>query len=281
MIAHPVFKNIKAEHMFQLFKYSIFALITVNLFYFIFEEMSASAHTFREGMSITDMANAFATSIDTVAWFALLVIFDLETYVLSEKTLKGRLKWVLSGIVAVCYVFIIIAFLGFVHKMGMVYDFVAIAGAACDQLGIIPSYAMTLDEYRDLTAEACAAMGNAPIYVNASGSIIATEDVLSMMKKLTMTDVINSGTWLLVVLVLQVDVIMQLRGDLSDRFYKISLWAKGLIYTTLVICCAYWTYLGSGINAWDSFLWIVAFVFIELNLFKWHENDEHEKEAQA
>ena len=33
----------------------------------------------------------------------------------------------------------------------------------------------------------------------------------------------------------------------------------------------YWGILGDFLDFWDAFMWLVAFVFIELNIFQWQQ----------
>jgi hypothetical protein len=46
---------------------------------------------------------------------------------------------------------------------------------------------------------------------------------------------------------------------------------KVLLYAVLLGCAIYWWLEGDFLDFWDAFLWLVAFVFIELNLFEWHD----------
>jgi len=39
-----------------------------------------------------------------------------------------------------------------------------------------------------------------------------------------------------------------------------------------VDCAAYWGFEGGFLGFWDAFLWLVAIIFIELNIFQWHED---------
>ena len=34
------------------------------------------------------------------------------------------------------------------------------------------------------------------------------------------------------------------------------------------------------LDFWDAFLWLVAFVFIELNVFQWREEREEQRELE-
>jgi hypothetical protein len=41
-----------------------------------------------------------------------------------------------------------------------------------------------------------------------------------------------------------------------------------LLYTILFAAATYWGFLGDFLDFWDAFMWLVAFFFIEMNLFK-------------
>ena len=53
---------------------------------------------------------------------------------------------------------------------------------------------------------------------------------------------------------------------------------KGFFYAVLFVCAAYWGVKGSFLDFWDAFLWLVAFIFIELNIFQWNAETEEERE---
>jgi uncharacterized membrane protein len=90
--------------------------------------------------------------------------------------------------------------------------------------------------------------------------------------------VVNSANWLIIVVILEAEVFLQLRGRLTDKIMFINKWIKSVLYSLLFLAAAYWGIKGDFIDFWDAFLWIVAFIFIELNLFEW--NAETREEAR-
>ena len=46
---------------------------------------------------------------------------------------------------------------------------------------------------------------------------------------------------------------------------------KSVLYTVLLFAAVYWGFNGDFVDFWDAFLWLVAFVFIELNVFEWRQ----------
>jgi hypothetical protein len=93
-------------------------------------------------------------------------------------------------------------------------------------------------------------------------------------------DVINATVWLLVVLVLEIDVRLQEHNRYEGWAYRISGILKVILYTTLLYAAIYWGIKGDFVDFWDAFLWLVAFVFIELNVFEWRQ-EAHEELASA
>ena len=64
---------------------------------------------------------------------------------------------------------------------------------------------------------------------------------------------------------------MQLKDRLTSGMMHVAKYTKGFFYLVLFVCAAYWGIEGSFLDFWDAFLWLVAFIFIELNIFQWHE----------
>jgi hypothetical protein len=89
--------------------------------------------------------------------------------------------------------------------------------------------------------------------------------------RLAWVDVINAGVWLLVVVVLEIDVRLQDRNLLIGTALRISNLSKYVLYGILFLAAIYWGVKGDFVDFWDAFLWLVAFIFIELNVFEWQQ----------
>lgn len=273
--------TVLSPRLFQTFKYLIYALLLVNTAYFLVDDMSGAAHTFRAGITISNVVNALRTFVDSASWFILLVIFELETFVISDERLRGGLRHSLDGVIAVAYAFVIYAFVGYSTTALLFYDFTPVDSAsACGLVGEVESYALGLDDYKDLTAETCADAPAGALWVNSDVSMVAERNVLTSIRQNAMTDVVNAGTWVLVVLVLWADVWLQLGGGISQRLYTLNVYVKGALYGVLIVCALYWMWLWAWIDAWDAWLWILAFFAIELNLFSWHEEVQNEQDQE-
>ena len=262
---------LRHEKTFQLFKYTIYILLAVDVVLFFLDDWAASSFVFAQGVAFGDIINAFVATIDTAAWVLLLLLFELETWVLDDNQIKGLTKWLLHGIRVVCYAIIIYSFFGYIMHGFDLYVFAAIDSRnVCDLMSTYPSFMTDLDEFSSLTRENCHTLsGGSTLLANADTHILTNTEALNSALTLAWTDIINSGTWLAVVAVLEIDVHLQLAGKHRDKFAKMNTAIKTLLYITLFGVAAFWGYAGSFLDFWDAFLWLVAFIFIELNIFEW------------
>ena len=256
--------------LYQLFKYTVYALLTANIFFFFAEEWAAAAHRFTEGIRAPDLIEAFAATIDTAAWVILLLIFELETSVLNGRDISARARWGLNVLRTFCYVFIIYAFYGYLVKMLFLgqTDVIEDITDICAIVDGTWAYAIDLDEYETLTAANCTDFSLANSFLQLPGlSVLVDKAGFIEIFRLSWADLINSGTWLFVVLVLEMDVRVHQENSLFSVFQRVSSFSKWILYGILLLAAIYWGFKGDFVDFWDAFLWIVAFVFIELNVF--------------
>lgn len=265
--------------LYQVFKYTLYAFLTMNVYHFFVDDQAASTQVFANGIAWGDFIQAYTATIDTAAWVLLLLLFELETFILDDDKIKGGLKWSMNVVRVVCYAFIIYSFFGYLIKFSMFLNASPLQIAdACGLVGGSFTYLSELDEYLPFSNEMCGAYNSVPLLQLVATEIISLQDNLVEARQLALVDVVNSATWLLVVLILEVEVFLQLRGDLTDRFLAVVKWFKIALYSILLLAAIYWGVKGSLIDFWDAFLWLLAFAFIELNIFEWNvETRENEQ----
>jgi hypothetical protein len=259
---------------FQVFKYSIYALLILNIWLFFAEEWVASAYRFADGLEFRDISEGFAATIDTAAWVVLLLAFELETWVLHDRHLTPRVTWTLKGLRSLCYTIIVYALYGYVSKLLFLLGATPLPGLAdlCTLLNRGWVYAVDLDEYEVLTAANCATLSNAASFLQFPKlSAVVDPAGYTEILRLAWVDVINASVWVGVVLLLEVDVYLQARDRLHGVAERLSRWAKYLMYSTLLLAAVYWGIKGDFVDFWDAFLWLVAFAFIEMNFFEWQQ----------
>ncbi len=274
--------TINSSALFQFFKYVVYVLLAMNIYWFYDEETAAAALQFSNGISGADLIEAFSATIDTAAWVVLLLMFELETYVLEDRHFTPRVTWSLHGLRALCYAFIVYAFYGYIQNLTFLDETTLMAGIS-DVCALLPanwSWAVTLDEYAAITAANCAALSDASVYYQFKDmAAVVDAQGLKDIRYLAWVDVINAAVWLLVVLILEIDVRLQEHGYLEGFALKASNAAKVVLYSLLLLAAIYWGFKGDFVDFWDAFLWLVAFVFIELNVFEWRQEEIAEAAA--
>lgn len=265
---------------YQAFKYLIYTLLAYNVVLFFQEESLASEITFAAGFSFTNVIEAFSATIDTAAWVLLLLLFELETYTLDDEKITGWTKRAMHSFRIFCYFFIVYAFYGYTTKIGLVLDFsLSDFSDVCNLSGDF-KYMESLNDYVQIGKDSCHEyiIEGANLYQHNSLSIVVNEEDLFTTQALAWVDVINAGAWLVVVFMLEYDVRVQLGKYSSDFWFKYSHIIKGVVYSILLAASIFWGFEGSFVDFWDSFLWLVAFFLIELNVFEWQAEVAEEKQ---
>lgn len=270
-------KLLQPHLIFKAFKYTVYALLSVNIALFFQEEMLATEQTFSQGINLVDIIQGFAATIDTAAWVLLLLLFELETSILSDDTLrKTKVKVAFIGLRVFSYGFIGYALYGYFSKMLLTYNISPfVVDDICALVGQGYASIVTLDEYPLLDTQSCALLAEQALFQLNGQQVLGSASDWVAIQWLAWVDVINSATWVAVVIILEVDVWLQLRGRLQGRIVSASKIIKLFLYSILFVAAAYWGLLGDFLDFWDAFMWLVAFVFIEMNLFQWQaETDE-------
>ena len=275
------FGNTARFRLFKFAKYLVYVLLSFNIYLFLQEELLALSFTFADGIEAGQVIQAFSATIDTAAWVILLLMFELETAALDDRKIHGLVKWGLHGLRGICYIALLYAFTGYYQELVALYQVVPLSVPdACSLAGGDYSLLVDLDEYVPLDAVNCAALGE-QVYTLAGFDILADGETLRSAQILAWVDLINAADWILVVVVLEVEVRLQLRGDLSEQVMGATKLIKLILYAILFLCAGYWGYAGDFLDFWDASLWLFAFMFIELNVFEWQYETDHEVPAGA
>lgn len=269
---------------FQGFKYLVYTLLAFNVYLFFKEEWLASKIIFAGGVTLDHLIEAFASTLDTAAWLVLLLLFELETYVLDDDKIKGVTKWTINILGALCYLVIIYAFYGYLTKVGLLAKFTPYQIKDLCTLSSDWTFMISNNIYQSITKESCAAYTAASesyfAYANGNHNIVTSAAKLFDVKLLAWVDVINSAAWLSVVVMLEVEVHMQLGHFNSKIWHQYNLHIKAFVYGVLLLAAIFWGVTGNFIEFWDAFLWLVAFALIEMNMFEWQAETAIKKQQK-
>jgi len=201
-------------------------------------------------------------------------MFELETYVLEDHHYSPVVTWTLHGVRILCYAFIVYAFYGYIVNLTFLWQSSALSGVSdlCTLVSNGWSYAIDFDEYTLISTANCTTFSDAGTFLRFDGiKAVVDADGFNAIKNLAWIDVINSAVWLLVVLILEIDVWLQERNLLEGAALHVSSAFKVVLYGTLLFAATFWGVKGDFVDFWDAFLWLLAFVFIELNVFEWRQ----------
>jgi hypothetical protein len=254
------------ESAFRTFKIVIFWVLMVNLLYYLYEDVTAYLYL-APGSTLFDTLEAFAVSIDYIAWMVLIVLFEMETSAQSKDLFTGTRKWVIAGLTAACYVVLIYAAYGYAAGLADTYHFEPIENrSACYFANT--NFAFMTESARpvELTDTNCGDLKGETLFKFPSDNVIATESVLPALRKLGWIDIFNSNAWLLVVLLFQIELSLEQAKKLTKRRLMMVMAWKSLAYLVLLVCAIYWTIYSAFIDSWDAWLWLIAFILIDLNM---------------
>ena len=92
-------------------------------------------------------------------------------------------------------------------------------------------------------------------------------------------DLANSITWILVILVLQYDVYFP--GHYGHNEWTARNILKIALYGSLFVFSIIWGVQGEALDFYDSFLWILSFFVIEMNVFNFEHRFVEEESSSS
>ena len=272
-------------NLLQLIKLVVYTLLLINFAFYIRDDWVIASHTMRNGGSILDWTAAFATTIDESAWMILLILFELETYVLSDEPLSRFKAFLMHSARIICYFSLahtLYAYSSAVYDLSTVTAIAEISNL-CQLIGNDISYASNL-LYTELDADNCTSLSTATqfFYIDPPEFLIATDSAgLVIERQLAWIDIMEATTWLLILLAIEASVWLQDRGVATGIMTKGLNVAKFFLYSLLWCAISYWIYRDHYMFAWDEFVWIAGFVAIEMNMVEWRNEIKDKSKAEA
>jgi hypothetical protein len=258
----------------QLLKIVVYSLLLINFAQYIRNDWVIAGHTLHSGSTFLDWTRAYAVTIDESAWIILLVLFEMETYIINNPL--SRAKAILMLVVRLCcYGFLahtLYAYIFYAYELSQAQVVEGVSNL-CQMVGQDVSYAYNL-VYSEISADNCANLSSANqfLYIDPPTFFIVQDLAgLRIEKQLIWVDIVEAITWLLILATIEVTVYLQDRGIVKGLLLKSVNNAKFLLYSILWGAIFYWIYRGHYMFAWDEFVWIVGFVAIEINVVEWRK----------
>ena len=259
----------------QTIKWLVYTLVIINFGFYIRNDLVIADHTLYSGSSLLEISRAFATTIDESAWIILLLLFELETYLLSDDPLSRAKTLLMQGIRLVCYISLAHTLYAYGVYLAEIYAAVPVEGVTnlCQLIGKDLSYASNL-VYSEINSSNCASLSSANqfFYVDPPTFFIVEDAAgLAIEKQLAWIDIFEAIIWLLILLSIEVAVWLQDRNIGQGLIFKTLSITKWCLYSLLWAAAGYWIYRGHYMFAWDEFVWIAGFVAIEMNMRAWRK----------
>lgn len=257
----------------QALKWIVYTLLLINFGFYISEDWNRAVHTLTAEATFGDWAGEFATSIDEAAWFLLLAMFELETYVLEDEQLEGRVGHILRGVRLICFAMLAHTVFAYATTVVEYRPDVKVEAAAgpCGLAARNFSWVHNL-EYTAITAENCDDLTNSDALYRLGNRPVVTDMAgLRLERRLAWVDLVEAVVWLVIVLAIEFVVRMQERGITHSPLIRAANATKVGLYVLLFGIATWWASLSHWLYAWDEFLWIAGFAVIEMNVSDWRK----------
>ncbi len=254
----------------QRFKWTVYALLFVNFSLYLVQDIESARYTLDARSDLLEVLAAYVTSIDLIAWFALILLFELETYVLAGRGWTGANKWAVHGVRLLCYVAILhtsfsydIALREFQHPERL--------PAAADVCGYTEGWSFLKNrDYIEIDAGNCAVIGDGPEFFALSDDAVVTDRAgLEEGLILAWTDLIESVSWLLIVFATEVAVWLKQAASGNGALPLAIERMKIALYCLILAIALYWGSKGQILYLWDELVWVLGFRFIDWNIRDW------------
>jgi len=263
----------------QAVKWSVYLLLIINFGFYFIEDARRAAYTLHAGSTFLDLTGAFATTIDESAWFLLLAMFEIETYIVDDKNWKGWVSNTVHGVRIFCFLLIAHTIYAFVIVVSDVQPTVVVEGVSdlCQMSNDEVSYVYNL-EYTDIDENSCGELSGATeFYRVGNDPVISDLEGLNLERDLAWADLAEVILWLLVLLAIELVVRLQSRGIARSRAISYANTGKYVFYTALIGLGVYWATLSHWLYLWDELVWIGGFAAIEMNLSEWRDEIEEQQ----
>lgn len=270
----------------QTVKWVVYSLLIINWGFYIYEDWNRAVHTLNDGSSLFEWAREFATSIDESAWFVLLFMFELQTYILEDQDWKGWVAKTVHGIRLVCFMMILYTVYAFALTVIDYQPTVVVENASnlCDMTNDEVSYVYNL-KYTEITEETCGSLSDeSRFYRVGNDPVVSTIAGLNLERDLAWTDLVEAVTWLLILLSIEFVVRLQEHGVTGGLLISVTNKLKIFWYFILFGLAVYWASLSHWLYTWDTFVWIAGFAAIEMNISEWRDemlDEQHETAITA
>jgi hypothetical protein len=251
---------------FVVAKYLIYSLLALDVWLFLEEEIQTVAAAGTVTSSLESLVTNYSSSLDTASWLLILILFEIETFWISDEAAKGSAGRKLRAVRSWFYLVPAIAFFGYWSELQSFYDVAVLEGDPCRLVNNGIMIMTDLDVFEPITMDNCLSYDEWFTFAN-SESAVTTASGLENAREYMLSELLNAGGWLVVVSILHLETKGLLgRSENFTRFSKLIWLVKAMAYSVIFGALTYWYLIGDGLNFMDGILWLLAFFCVENNV---------------
>lgn len=255
----------------QRFKWTVYALLFFDFILYFIQDAQSARYTLDAQSTLLEYANTYVTSIDLIAWFMLILLFELETYVRVGRSWTGATKWAVHAVRLVCYVAILHTSFSYDIAVREFQNPVQLPPAAdvCAYADGDGSFLRNRD-YLEIDYGNCVGIGEGPDFFAISDDRVITDRAgLNEGRILAWTDFVESVSWLMIVFIIEL-VVRFKSGAVASGVLLTSLERlKGALYVVILVIALYWGSKQQYLYLWDELIWVMGFLVIDWNIRDW------------
>lgn len=283
MLKTAVDSNWDLHRLQQIFKWVVYCLLIVNFGFYVADDLARALLTQTRESSLLLWLREFATTIDEAAWFLLIIMLELETYVLEDRHVTKRVRIGLHSARLLCCLMIAYTIFTYGHYALRITPTVPVEGAShlCELIDRPYFFTHNL-EYTEITSENCAQLSTDSSFVFlASENVITDTAGLALERQLAWVDFAEVTIWIVIIALIEVVVRLQERGVGHGRLISGLNHAKTCAYVSILGLGIWWASLGHWLYLWDEILWVGGFTAIEMNLSEWRDEIDEQNELEG
>ncbi len=261
-------------------KWIVYSLLLVNFAFYLNWDWHVATHALAPAAPLNHWLRAFAASIDHASWLTLIILFELETYTLSDEAFTPLVRRTMHGIRLLCYLFILHTVYAYSHSAYEVQYKVEQATGVSDLCQVADGRLSFVynQQYTYLNEDNCAELGQGnEFFLLEKGLVIADSISLKRERWLAWLDLVEAVIWLFIMGLIEATIRLQERGISRGRTMATLNYLKFAGFSALIGIASHWGLTGLLLNFWDEILWIGGFVAIEMNMSDWREELEGEQ----
>ena len=283
MSRSSVYSNWDIHRLQQIFKWTVYFLLIVNFGCYIADDLTRAILTQTRESSIFQWLREFATTIDESAWFILIIMLELETYVLEDRHFTKRVRLALHSARLFCCLMIAYTIVTYGQYAVNIIPNVPVQDASnlCELSDRSHFFTSNL-EYTEITPENCAQLSSdSSFFLLVEENIVTDTAGLALERQLAWVDFAEASLWIVIIALIEVVVRIQERGIGHGALISGLNWIKNFAYVAILGLGVWWASLGHWLYLWDEILWVGGFTAIEMNLSEWRDEIDEQNELEG